>query len=401
MIEHKEIYSVSELTNTIKTLLELHYSHIQVSGEISNYRPASSGHLYFQLSDKNATISIVMFKSKSYGLTFTPKDGDKVVIKGSISLYAPRGSYQIIASSMNLSGTGDILAQIEKRKQYYANLGYFDQSRKRALPQYIKKIGIVTSDTGAALQDILQVLNRRNKSIDIVIFPTLVQGSTASRMMSKRIRQAQKMKDLDVLIITRGGGSLEDLLPFSEEAVIEALYESEIVTISAVGHEIDNALSDYVADLRAPTPSAAAEIVSASSIEILERVQRSKEVMITTVRHTINLYKSRITQFSTGYAALKVEQKIHQMRLKNDDFISMMILSLQKKLEDRKRKYELYLSTLMALSPYKILERGYSIVTKPSSKKPIKEGSTLQLDEEIEITFHTGKAVAKTIKIEG
>lgn len=400
MIEHKEIYSVSEITSSIKTLLEIHFNQISVSGEISNYRPASSGHLYFQLSDKNATISIVMFKSKSYGLSFTPKDGDKVVIKGSISIYAPRGSYQIIASSMSLSGTGDILAQIEKRKQHYAQLGYFDQSRKRVLPQYIKKIGIVTSDTGAAIRDILQVLNRRNKSIDVVIFPTLVQGNTASEMISKRIKQAQKMKDLDVLIVTRGGGSLEDLLPFSEEAVIEALYASGIVTISAVGHEIDNALSDYVADVRAPTPSAAAEIVSASSNEILERVRRNREIMLTSVTHTINLYKSRITQFSTGYVGEKVEQKISQMRLKNDDVLSSMNLAIHNKIAMRKKEYELQIATLMALSPYKILERGYSIVTLPSSKKPIKDSNALHKHEEIEITFHTGKAEATVKHIE-
>ena len=394
MIEHKEIYSVSDITSSIKTLLEMHFNQISVSGEISNYRPASSGHLYFQLSDRNATISVVMFKSKSYGLSFTPKDGDKVIIKGSISLYAPRGSYQIIATSMTLSGTGDILIEIEKRKQYYSQLGYFEQSRKKELPIYIKKIGVVTSDTGAAIRDILQVLNRRNKSIDVVIFPTLVQGKSADEMISKRIKQAQRMKDLDVLIITRGGGSLEDLLPFSESAVIEALYHSDIVTISAVGHEIDNSLSDFVADVRAPTPSAAAEIVSASSVEILKQVRRNRDAMIERVSHTINLYQSRITQFNTGYLSEKVEQKVAQMRLKNDDSLTSMIESVNKKIDMRKKTYELHVTTLMALSPYTILERGYSIVTKDTSKVPIKDSNTLKHNEKIHITFNKGKVVA-------
>ena len=400
MIEHKEIYSVSEITSSIKTLLELHFNQISVSGEISNWRPASSGHVYFQLNDRNATISVVMFKSKAYGLSFTPHDGDKVVIKGSISLYAPRGTYQIIAQSMSLGGTGDILAQIEKRKQHYASLGYFDQSRKRSLPRFIKKIGVVTSDTGAAIRDILQVLHRRNKSIEVVIFPSLVQGSSADSMISKRIKQAQRMKDLDVLIVTRGGGSLEDLLPFSEASVIEALHNSRIVTISAVGHEIDNALSDYVADLRAPTPSAAAEIVSASSIEIVERVKRHREMMLSLVTQTINLYQSRVTQFSTGYLGEKVEQKIANMRLKNDDKRTQLIDAVKNKITIRKRDYDLYHATLMALSPYTILERGYSIVTHPSSSTPIKDSSILHNNEEIEITFHKGKVVASVNNIQ-
>lgn len=391
----KEIYSVSEITSSIKTLLEMHFTHIAVSGEISNFRPASSGHYYFQLSDKESTISVVMFKSSAYRLSFSPKDGDKVVVKGSISLYSPRGSYQIIATSMSLSGTGDILILLEKRKQHYAKLGYFDQSRKRELPKVIKKIGVITSDTGAAIQDILHVLNRRNKSIDVVIFPTLVQGNTADMMISKRIRQAQRMKDLDVLIITRGGGSVEDLLPFSEEAVIEAIYESKIITISAVGHEIDNSLSDYVADVRSPTPSAAAEIVSSSSDEILTQVISKRDEMIHRVSYTLNLYKNRITQFSTGYVAEKVEQKIHLMRLKNDDLITQMVDSVLKKIALRKRDYDVLFATLMALSPYTILERGYSIVTKGSSPTPIKDAADLLLDDNIEVTFHKGKVNAQ------
>ncbi len=400
MIEKKEIYSVSEITSSIKTLLELHFNSIAVSGELSNFRPASSGHYYFQLNDRDATISVVMFKSSAYRLSFSPKDGDKVVIKGSISLYAPRGSYQIIAQSMALSGTGDILAILEKRKQHYASLGYFDNSRKRELPRYIKKVGVVTSDTGAAIQDILQVLNRRNKSIDVVIFPTLVQGSNADKMISRRILQAQRMKDLDVLIITRGGGSLEDLLPFSEESVIEAIYTSKIITISAVGHEIDNALSDYVADVRAPTPSAAAEIVSSSFDEILENITRKRDEMISIITYTLNLYKSRITQFSTGYLGEKVEQKIAMMRLKNDDVLTQMCESVNKKITSRRRDYDVLSATLLALSPYNILERGYSIVTKEGKVSPIKDVSEIQRDENITITFHKGKAIVRVNEIQ-
>ena len=388
------IYSVSDITSGIKNLLEMHFKSVKVTGEISNFRPASSGHWYFQLGDKNATISIVMFKSRSFRVPFSPKDGDKVVISGSVSVYPPRGGYQIIAETMSLSGTGDILALIEKRKQHFASLGYFDPSRKRPIPQFPKKIGVVTSDTGAAIRDIIHVLSRRNKSVKVVIFPTLVQGDKAGEMISKRIAQAQRMEDLDVLIVTRGGGSLEDLLPFSEASVIEALYSSRIPTISAVGHEIDNALSDYVADLRAPTPSAAAEIVSGSYDTIFSQLKNLKVDMVSSISQKMALAKSTFKQYDIDLLYDKVKQRIKDTRLYVDDHHNQQTREIQLKMSNLKKDLRTYKETLYALSPYNILERGYSIVTLKGDNQPLSAASAVDKGDEISITFNHGSAQA-------
>jgi len=397
--EQTTIYSVSEITTGIKNLLEMHFKSVKVTGEISNFRPASSGHWYFQLKDPHATISIVMFKSRAFRVSFPVKDGDKVVITGSLSVYAPRGGYQIIAESMSLSGTGDILAILEERKRRYAALGYFDTSIKQKIPRSPEHIGVITSDTGAAIRDILHVLGRRNKSVTITIFPSLVQGEKAADMIAARIYQAQRMKKLDVLIVTRGGGSLEDLLPFSEESVIEALYQCSIPTISAVGHEIDNALSDYVADMRAPTPSAAAEIVSISSDEIFATLSSMREEMAYGISHKLSYLKSELRRYDIKNMEEIVTRNIKDMRLLIDDHQGEQIRAVQQKLSSLKQTLNLYSETLSALSPYHVLERGYSIVKKEENGTPITSSNELTHGEHVSIVFKLGKAEAEIITI--
>ncbi|PKL12695.1 MAG: exodeoxyribonuclease VII large subunit, partial [Spirochaetae bacterium HGW-Spirochaetae-8] len=274
------VFSVSDLTKLLKTTLEGSFYGLTLEGEISNFRPASSGHWYFQLNDAN---------QKSWRIPFVPKDGDIVLVTGSISLYEKRGTYQILCETMVRSGKGDILALLEERKRAFAEAGFFDASLKRTLPRYPKRVGVVTSPTGAALQDILQVLGRRNNGIDIVILPAPVQGDGAAQVIADQLHAANRLELADVLIVGRGGGSLEDLLPFSEQCVIEAIVASHIPVISAVGHEIDWALSDYAADLRAPTPSAAAELVSESRSEQLERIASLKQAMAGAVSQKIAL----------------------------------------------------------------------------------------------------------------
>ena len=275
-----QIFSVSQITSFISEILTETFKNITIEGEISNWKPSTSGHVYFTLKDANAQISAVMFKGSTYHLNFKPKDGDKVRCKGSISVYAPRGNYQIIITSMELAGTGNILQMLEQRKQKlvwcqlsriftWAAHGrdadkYESASRvsenKKKLPAFPQTIGVVTSPTGAAIRDILNVTKNRNKSVNILVLPALVQGEGADVSIVKMIEAANNYKLCDILIIGRGGGSLEDLLPFSEESVVRAVAASKIPTISAVGHEIDWAICDYSADRRAPTPSAAAEM---------------------------------------------------------------------------------------------------------------------------------------------
>lgn len=251
--------SVSELTALIKKTLEEGFYGLTVTGEISNFRPSSTGHWFFTLKDEGASISAVMFKGSTWRVDFSPKEGDRVVINGSLDVYAARGSYQIKVETMTLAGYGEILAELERRKRRFLDLGYFAEERKRPIPAFPQRLGVVTSPTGAALQDILTVLGRRAPGLDVLVLPAVVQGESAAESIAARIRQANSLLLCDVLIVSRGGGSVEDLLPFSDEAVVKEIAQSQIPIVSGIGHEVDFALADFAADLRAPTPSAAAE----------------------------------------------------------------------------------------------------------------------------------------------
>ncbi|MDR2662034.1 MAG: exodeoxyribonuclease VII large subunit, partial [Treponema sp.] len=256
--ESPQKYTVSELTGLIQANLENAFPQVLVEGELSNCRPSSTGHLYFSLKDPGAKIDGVMFKNRLAFLGFEPRDGMLLRVRGRISVYPQRGNYQLVCEDMELAGAGNILAMLENRKRALAAEGLFDPERKKPIPRFPETVGVVSSPTGAAVQDILNILKRRAEGIRVIILPAPVQGVDAAPIIARRIEQANRWNLAEVLIVGRGGGSLEDLLPFSEEAVVRAVAESEIPVISAVGHEIDNALSDLAADLRAPTPSAAA-----------------------------------------------------------------------------------------------------------------------------------------------
>ena len=300
----------------------MQFPNILVTGEISNFRPAASGHYYFAIKDAFSSLSVVMFRSRQRNASFTPADGDKVIVRGSISVYAARGTYQLIAESIRYAGEGDILALLEERKRYYASLGYFDESSKKPIPPFPSTIGVVTSDTGAAIRDILHVLERRSRGLHIIIYPTLVQGEKAGEMIARRIAQAAGTQELDVLIVTRGGGSMEDLLPFSEPQVIEAIYHCPIPVISAVGHEIDHALSDYVADLRAPTPSAAGELVSTSYATILERLNATMREIALTMNHRIRQARSVTNSNSPQMMHERIAWRLREYTQRSDELFS-------------------------------------------------------------------------------
>ncbi|MEJ5189985.1 MAG: exodeoxyribonuclease VII large subunit, partial [Breznakiellaceae bacterium] len=269
-----QVWTVSELTERIRACLEGFFPLVIVEGEISNYRPSSTGHIYFTLKDEGAAIQAVLFKNRQRALQVELRDGLRVRVRGSLSVYPQRGTYQIICETIEASGEGAILAMLEERKRRLAAEGLFDPAKKKPLPAFPSSVGIVSSPTGAAVRDILNILQRRARGIRIIIFPTPVQGTDAAPIIARRIEQANQWNLVEVLIVGRGGGSLEDLLPFSEEIVVRAIATSHIPVISAVGHEIDWALSDFAADVRAPTPSAAAELVSANREEALRYVQK-------------------------------------------------------------------------------------------------------------------------------
>jgi len=393
------ILTVSALTSRLKEVLEGVFTKITLEGEVFNFRPASSGHWYFQLHDEEAAIQAVMFKSQSWRVPFLPKDGDRIIVEGDITIYAKRGNYQIVCQNMRKSGTGDLLALIEERKREFAALGYFDAQRKRPLPLYPKKIGVITSPTGAAVHDILQVLKRRNPTIDVVILPAAVQGALAADEIASQIRLANRLKIADLLIIGRGGGSIEDLLPFSERAVVEAIVESDIVTVSAVGHEIDWALSDYAADLRAPTPSAAGELVA----PLLQDIIANYRGMVTTLAHLIlkkvGIIKGKLALFTTDRMADYFKRKLQQAHLYCDDYRAIMERTVSERLKLAKAKAEALVGQLESLSPLAVLARGYSIVTHSSDGELINRASQLKIDEEVAIQFAKGEAVATVNKL--
>ena len=274
---------ISECNALIAETLKTGFYNLALEGEISGFKPSSSGHFYFSLKDEKSKISAVMFKTRQYNLDFLPDNGDFVTVYGNIEVYVPYGTYQIVVDKMVRKGTGDLLAQIEKLKQYYQNLGYFDIKNKRIIPKYPKRLVVITASTGAAIRDILQITKRRAPGLDIIILPTLVQGEEAPNMIASRIKQADSFLLGDLIILGRGGGSPEDLACFSSPQVIEAMHNCEIPIISAVGHENDWVLSDYIASLRASTPSAAAELATQAYKEVSDKIEKSHFTISSTI----------------------------------------------------------------------------------------------------------------------
>ncbi|MDD2297475.1 MAG: exodeoxyribonuclease VII large subunit [Sphaerochaetaceae bacterium] len=396
------IFSVEDLTQLIKQTLEGSFFGLTVEGEIFNFRPAASGHWYFELHDSEAAIQAVMFKSKSWRVPFIPKNGDRIIITGGVSVYAKRGIYQIICETMKLAGTGDLLALLEQRKRAFAAAGYFDAERKRPLPSYPKRVGVVTSPTGAAIRDILQVLKRRNPTIDVVVLPALVQGENAGSQIAAQIENANRFNLADVLIVGRGGGSLEDLFPFSDQRVIEAIVASNIPIISAVGHETDWALSDYAADMRAPTPSAAAELVSPPLSEILQAYTSRIGTMAHLLRNRLELTKSRLALFTPERMNEYFRRRLEEGHLRTDDNREQMVRIMNEKLHLFRSKLKLIESELEALSPLAVLKRGYAIVTQGPKSTIVSNAQQLEINKKIAIQFASGsaEAITKTINQE-
>ena len=273
------IFTVTQLNYSVRHLLEVELGQIWLTGEISNFSQPVSGHWYLTLKDENAQVRCAMFKMKNLRVNFRPQNGMQVLVRASVSLYEPRGDYQLIIESMQMAGDGLLQQQFEGLKMKLAAQGLFAQEHKKPIPKFVKRVGIITSPSGAALQDILHILNRRDPSLQVVIYPTLVQGKEATQDIIDTIRLANQRKECDVLIVGRGGGSLEDLWCFNEEMVAYAIYQSELPIISAVGHETDVTIADFVADLRTPTPSAAAELVSRDQQEIVRQLQHHLNIV--------------------------------------------------------------------------------------------------------------------------
>ncbi|MDH7483344.1 MAG: exodeoxyribonuclease VII large subunit [Spirochaetales bacterium] len=393
------VLSVSELTARIRDDLESAFPDVLVEGELSNCKTAASGHFYFSLKDADAVLLGVMFRRDLLGLTFQPKDGMKVRARGSISVYAARGQYQLIARLMAKAGQGDILAELEERKRRLAAEGLFDTSRKRPLPFFPQRIGVVTSPTGAAVRDIIRVLHRRNPKAHIIILPTLVQGNESPACIAARIRQANQWKLADVLIVGRGGGSLEDLLPFSDEEVVRTIAASEIPVISAVGHETDWSLSDFAADVRAPTPSAAAEMACADLGLVTREISQFSMLMVENMRRALSGIRERLARSSPRFLGQQLEQRVFIASQRFDLAAETIRRVMSDRLVQQRHRLELATMALHLADPSAILSRGYSIV-RTSDGTLVRASAQLAKGTSLHITFAHGAAEASVTAIE-
>ena len=393
------VFSVSQITDLIKEILETSFRTITIEGEISNWRPSAAGHIYFTLKDNAAQIKAVIFRGAAMRLAFKPKDGDKVRCTGSLSVYAPQGNYQIIVNTMEIAGAGNILQMLEERKRKLAAEGLFDEGRKKPLPAMPKTIGVVTSPTGAAIRDILNVTKRRNPGMNILVLPAIVQGEGAAQTICKMIEIANFYQLCDVLIVGRGGGSLEDLLPFSEESVVRAVAESRIPTISAVGHEIDWALCDYAADRRAPTPSAAAEMAVPLLADIQQNLAAYKDNFYTIIKQKVQTTRLLIKSFNPE--SLEVRFRNIQQPLLNRFAAAREALpeNIQNKIRDLRVRLAQNKTILENASPQTIFDRGYSMVTDAKGKV-IRDASALAVGERLVIKPARGKITADVVQIE-
>ena len=414
--------SISLINKAIKNVIDVQpfLQKVYLKGEISNYKGHTRGHLYFSLKDETSKINAVMFASSAKTLTFTPQDGMNVLVEGRISVYEPSGSYQVYVEKMSEDGIGNLYLEYEKLKKKLETEGLFAEDHKKIIPKYPKKIGIITAPTGAAVRDIISTIKRRYPLAQTILFPTLVQGELAKDNIVKQIKKAAEF-DLDLIICGRGGGSIEDLWAFNEECVARAIYDCPIPIISAVGHEPDFTIADFVADLRAPTPTGAAEMAVPNLVDLKTIIKQYEIRLNENISNKINMYQKQLKALTDSYilknplAIYEVkEQKLDNLinslttyiknllkssRQNYQNLLNKYILKNPERIyEDKAHQFELLINKLTLLNPLKILEKGYSVVKK--DQKVINDSSNLNLNDIINISMAKGNLEAKITNIE-
>lgn len=389
------VFSVTELNNYVKRILETdeNLKNVFVTGEISNFKNHYSGHMYMTIKDEGGAIKSVMFSSYASRLKFVPENGMKVIIFGSVSLYNKDGTYQLYITDMQPDGVGALNLAYEQLKEKLQNEGLFNANFKKPIPKFPQKIGVMTAPDGAAVRDIFSVLKRRYPVAEIVFCPVAVQGATAAPEIAKAIKLFNEKNAADVLIVGRGGGSLEDLWAFNEEIVARAIFESQIPVISAVGHETDFTIADFVADLRAPTPSAAAELAVPDIFELKSDLLGLKQHLSVLMRNKISTEKEKLENFEKQITILNPSNKIKNSRQELSNFYEKVVNLMTLKMNDEKAKISLLSSKLNALSPLEVLSRGYSISYK--NEMPIKSINDVNVGDNIKIRVTDGEFFAE------
>ena len=434
----QEIISVSEINKRAKSILEENFPFVWIQGEVSNFFSAASGHWYFSLKDETSEIRCAMFTNKNHHITFEPKDGDHLVINGTLSIFEGRGQYQIIVEHIELAGEGALLKAFEELKKKLQLEGLFDDSIKRQLPAYPKDIAVVTSPDGAVIQDIINVLDRRSPFLDLTVVPTLVQGEKAAPLICDALNKVGKLKKVDVVILARGGGSIEDLWAFNNEEVARAIVNCPTPIISAVGHETDFTISDFVSDLRAPTPSIAAEIISQPYSELIETLEGYQNYISRSVISQIDLQRTQITNLikrirhpgdklreisqKLDYIETALIQNINQEISLKKNGLNLKDLSLQQNSPQNKvKEAKVYLqnaskdllkalkleierkstvlaeivATLQAVSPLSVLSRGYSIISTEPDGKILSSSNQVEIGQTISAILSKGSIKAE------
>ena len=392
-----EPITVEQLNRYIKEKVDSDefLNNVYVKGEISNFKHHYTGHMYFTLKDENSLVKCIMFKSYTPHLSFMPKDGMKVLIFGSVSVFERDGVYQIYAKAMKEDGMGSLYEAYEELKAKLEKEGLFDESHKKPIPSFPKTIGVLTASTGAVIRDIINVSTRRNPNVHIRLLPVPVQGPTAAEQIVAGIKRMNDEKLADVIILGRGGGSLEDLWPFNEEIVARAIYDSEIPIISAVGHETDYSISDFVADLRAPTPSAAAELAVCNMDDVLYTIDLYQNRYKTALKKKVQLMKLRYEKCMAQRVFKEPLQKINERAILLDTLVKSLTNSTRLKINDCKKEFIEVATKIDSLSPMKTMARGYSIVEKDG--KIVKKVNDVQKDDELSIRLSDGQITTKVL----
>jgi len=391
----KKIYSVSEITRDIRLLLEDSFNKVWIEGEVSNFVRHSSGHCYFSIKDSDSVLASVMFKHSAYKIKFKIEDGMSIVCLGKISVYNKRGQYQLYVEEIEPKGVGSLQLAFTQLKEKLHKEGLFDEARKLPIPYLPKKIGVVTSPTGAAIRDMTNVLERRFPNMHILLYPAKVQGDGAAEEIRDGIEAFNQKKDVDVIIVGRGGGSLEDLWVFNEEVVARAIFDSKIPIISAVGHEIDYTIADFVADLRAPTPSVAAEIVVAKKEDIVQDIEHLRDRLKQSLLARIDILKRHLDAIMQRHAFRQPHFLIEQYQQRLDEQARTLSQSLNHFLKIKEQQLHAVKGRLNALSPVAILERGYSITTSVSTGKIVKAANQLKRGMRIKSRLAKGEVVSE------
>ena len=438
----RRVFSVRDLVSTVRTALEREYTDVWIGGEISNYRPADSGHLYFTMKDGEAQLRVVMFRTQARLLRFRPDNGMAIVARGRVTVYESRGELQLIAEYLEPKGAGALQIAFEQLKAKLAAEGLFDTARKRVIPMLPRCIGVVTSARGAAIHDILNVLRRRHSTARLLIFPAQVQGESAASEVASGIRYFNKSGKVDVVVIARGGGSLEDLSAFNDEGLARVIAASELPVISAVGHETDFTIADFVADLRAPTPSAAAELVITAREQLEQQIRSLARRIEHGIRYRLMLHRQRFQELSEHRAVLRISDAIRRRQQRLDELhtrlfasesqrlqgyrrrlemaalrvrhhdLRRIFLGMQKELQSisqqlprsiravllsRRAKWEHSTAKLQALSPLNILERGYAVVFDAQGR-PLTDSSRVSVGNDVKVRLAHGGLDARVVK---